>query len=94
MQQLPYSQKISDTFITRTFSKNVDNSELVWHRDRLDRSVTIINGKGWYFQFDEELPFELVENLNFFISKERIHRLIKSDQVESDLLITIKEIYE
>ena len=61
----------------RTFDTSVNSSELVWHRDREDRIVKVLEGKDWYFQFDDQLPFELKYGDQFFIEKMTYHRLIK-----------------
>ena len=61
----------------RTFDSSVSSSELVWHRDREDRIVKVLEGKDWYFQFDDQLPFELKYGDQFFIEKMTYHRLIK-----------------
>jgi quercetin dioxygenase-like cupin family protein len=66
-----------DNDSVRTFNSNVDSSELVWHRDREDRIVKVLEGKDWYFQFDDQLPFELKHGDQFFIEKMTYHRLIK-----------------
>jgi len=52
---------------------------LVWHRDKEDREVTILEGKGWKFQYDDELPFELKEGDTISIKKLEYHRIIKGD---------------
>ena len=39
----PYSNKGN----IRTFSKDVDKLELIWHQDKEDRNVEILEGKGW-----------------------------------------------
>ena len=43
----------------RTFSESVDEMELIWHRDREDRKITIIEGRDWKLQMDNELPVSL-----------------------------------
>jgi hypothetical protein len=40
----------------RTFSKDVDPMELVWHQDDEDRTIEILEGKGWCIQRDNMLP--------------------------------------
>ena len=70
-------QPYSDTFNIRTFSKDVDPMELIWHMDDEDRDIEILEGKGWQMQFDNELPFELVKGDRIFITKHRIHRIHK-----------------
>ena len=56
-----------DTNNTRTFSKDVDAMSLIWHTDQEDRTVTVLEGKGWQFQRDNELPLALTEGDNIFI---------------------------
>ena len=66
-----------DTSNIRTFSKDVDPMELIWHMDDEDRDIEILEGKGWQMQFDDELPFELVKRDHIFIKRHRIHRIHK-----------------
>ena len=79
-------QPYSDTSNIRTFSKNVDPMELIWHMDDEDRDIEILEGKGWQMQFDDELPFELVKRDHIFIKRHRIHRIHKGS---TDLKIKI-----
>ena len=71
----PYSQIRKDNLIVRTFSQDIDEEELVWHRDRQDREVTVLEETDWQFQFDNELP-QVLKN-TIFIPKNTYHRLIK-----------------
>lgn len=73
----------------RYFSKDVDDKELVWHRDRSDRLVTVLEGSGWLFQRDDELPFALYPGDKFFIEAYEYHRILKGN---TDLKIKIEEI--
>jgi len=41
----------------RNFFDNVDDAELVWHRDREKRIVEVIVCDSWQLQMDNELPF-------------------------------------
>ena len=61
----------------RTFSKDVDPMSLIWHEDQEDRVVEILTGNGWKFQFDEDLPFEMVTGDRIDIPKGFLHRVIK-----------------
>ena len=79
-------QPYSDTSNIRTFSKDVDPMELIWHMDDEDRDIEILEGKGWQMQFDDELPFELVKRDHMFIKRHRIHRIHKGT---TDLKIKI-----
>ena len=74
----PFKEKQIDEYnFIRTFSKNVDEMDLIWHADKENRIVTVLEGNGWKFQFDEELPIEMTEGLSISIFKGRIHRVIK-----------------
>ena len=74
-QTNPYSERRKDNLIVRTFSQDIDEEELVWHRDREDREVTVLEETDWQFQFDNELP-QVLKN-TIFIPKNTYHRLIK-----------------
>ena len=80
----PYIDKSN----TRTFSKDVDEMSLIWHTDQEDRTVTVLEGKGWQFQRDNELPLELKEGVNIFIQKDQINRVIKGS---TDLKLKIEK---
>ncbi len=69
----------TDNSNIRTFAEDVDPMSLIWHKDQEDRIVEVIEGNGWKFQFDEELPFELTENLNLHIPCGYLHRVIKGN---------------
>jgi hypothetical protein len=86
----PYNDNVksSNSFI-REFKIDVDDSELVWHRDKRDRIVKILSDSDWQFQFDNQLPFTLVKGTEFKISKEVYHRVIKNG--DTDLIIKITE---
>ena len=59
----------------RTFSQDVSQFELVWHRDKEDRIVTPIGQTDWKFQLDNDIPRTIEKEI--FIPKETYHRLIK-----------------
>ena len=59
----------------RTFSEDVQEFELVWHRDKEDRVVKPLHKTDWKFQLDNDIP-RVIEN-EIFIPKETYHRLIK-----------------
>ncbi len=85
----PYQEVINkDNSRLREFKIDTDNHELVWHKDEKDRYVTILEGEGWQFQKDNELPSILQKGDIIFIPKETYHRIIKGS---SNLLINIKE---
>jgi len=86
----PYiDERIDDTSWVRTFDPNVTESEeYVWHRDYYDREVIVLEGEGWQFQFDNELPKSINIGNKLFISKMIYHRLLPGD---SKLKIEIRE---
>jgi len=61
----------------RTFDDNANDNEYVWHRDKENREVEILEGQGWQFQYDKTLPFLLEKGLKIKIPKGEYHRLIK-----------------
>ena len=75
---LPFEEeKIKDNIFIRTFSTDVDEMDLIWHTDKENRFIKVLEGNGWQFQYDEELPFEMTEGLGFPVMKGQIHRVIK-----------------
>ena len=70
----------------RTFSKDINKLELVWHQDKEDRNIEILEGEGWQLQFDNELPFAIKKGDRIFITEGRIHRILKGN---TDLKIKI-----
>lgn len=84
----PYTQKLENGYIIREFDSNIPNEELVWHRDKNDRVVEVIEGSGWRFQMDNRLPIELKEGMVLEIPKETYHRIGKGN---TKLVIKIKE---
>jgi len=58
----------------RYFSSELTEDDLVWHKDREDRIVEVIENTDWQFQFDNQLPQQLKSRL--FIPKETYHRII------------------
>ena len=75
---LPFEEeKIKDNIFIRTFSVDVDEMDLIWHTDKENRFIKVLEGNGWQFQYDEELPFEMTDGLGFPVMKDQIHRVIK-----------------
>ena len=61
----------------RLFHVIDDNKEFVWHRDKEDREIEILEGDGWQFQADNALPFLMKPGLKFKIKAGEYHRIIK-----------------
>lgn len=76
----PYKDKPLDTGrFLRKFDKDIDTSELIWHRDRKTRIITVMGGEDWQLQFDDQLPMMLEKNKEYRIQKETYHRIIKGN---------------
>lgn len=85
----PYvEERISANSFYRIFSKDVLLDELVWHRDRASRVITIIEGEGWLLQLDNQLPIELKVGDKYSIPAYTYHRIKRGT---SDLKIFIQE---
>lgn len=76
----PYTDiSLTGGYTIREFNEGIDPIELKWHRDLKDRKITILEGEGWYFQRDNELPEELKEGSQLFIRALEWHRVIKGN---------------
>lgn len=71
----PYSQIKTDKGIIRAFDETIDSHELVWHRDKRDRVVEVLDGEGWKFQMDNQIPLVLEVGDVITIPKETYHRI-------------------
>lgn len=83
---MQYHDQVGSGATIRTFSGLVEDHELTWHRDEFDREVELVSGRGWKFQFDDSLPFEIRDRIR--IPAGAWHRVIKG---EGDLVIKIVE---
>ena len=81
---MPYT----DNSNIRTFSKDVNAMDLIWYMDDEDRNIEVLEGKGWKFQRDDELPLDLTEGIRIFIPRHQVHRVIKGT---TDLKIRIND---
>lgn len=84
----PYNQNIKKGYILREFNIDIPNKELVWHRDKKNRVIEVVSGRGWQFQMDNGLPIELKKGMKLEILKETFHRIAKGN---TKLVIKIKE---
>lgn len=73
----PYDDQRHEDTILRTFSESVDEQELIWHRDKRTREVSVISGEGWKLQMDNQLPEEMTKGKLYRIPKMEYHRIIK-----------------
>ena len=73
----PYTETRDENFILREFAEDVDDRELVWHRDRKERVVIPLICDGWCYQKDNNVPVEMEPYTAFVIEKGVYHRIIK-----------------
>ena len=69
--------EVTDEYILRQFSETIDPIELLWHRDKENRTVEVLHDTDWQYQEDNKLPLELKEGISIFIPRHSWHRLIK-----------------
>jgi len=74
----PYKDILNNSnYIIREFNHKLPPISYKWHRDLSSRNIEILEGEGWKFQIDNELPFYINPGDYIFISKLKWHRLIK-----------------
>ena len=74
----PYLElNLSDGSFHRYFSELTEDGELVWHRDKKYRKIKVLESNGWHFQFDNEMPFELTNQLEFDVPAFVYHRILR-----------------
>ena len=84
-----FEKSIYSNVFTRVFKEDIKDKQLIWHKDKKDRTVKVIYGTGWKLQYDNQLPFELEPGQNYHIKKEEFHRLHKGN---GELKLEIKEL--
>ena len=84
-------KKVGKKIFLREFKESIDSDELIWHLDRDDRKIFILESNGWKLQMDNELPKELVRGDTHFIPKMTYHRVIKGT---GDLKIRLTKLEE
>ena len=85
----PFDEYVEEGYHIRTFSKEIDDMELVWHRDKEDRIVESVDETDWMIQIDNELPKVLTEKIS--IPKGVYHRVIKGTD---DVTVKVKKLNE
>ena len=78
MREFPFKEiKITENKVVRVFdSKDTQQSELVWHKDREDREITVEKSKDWHLQVENEVPVRLEKGQTYFIPAYSWHRLL------------------
>lgn len=86
---LPFTQKIEEGFIIRTFAHDVESDELTWHYDLHERFVVCEHDTDWMVQFDNQVPKQIKKGETIHVPPYVYHRVIKGT---GDLTVKIKEI--
>jgi hypothetical protein len=76
----PFDEYVEEGYHIRTFKEDVNNSELVWHRDREDRIVFPLHETDWKIQFDNNIPQNIEPKNPILIESGRYHRIIKGNK--------------
>ena len=87
----PFKQFEENNKLIRVFEETIDPDELIWHQDREDRLIKVIEANGWGYQLDNQLPLRLLDNHELFIPRMIYHRVIKGD---GPLIVEIIKISE
>ena len=51
--EFPFQQENKDGYLLREFRQSVDSEELIWHRDKNDRVVFVVESHNWMLQLQE-----------------------------------------
>lgn len=78
MNEFPFTEKkIGDKLYLREFKENTLDKELIWHQDREDRTIKVLESNNWKLQLDNELPVILEVGSSYDIPAYLFHRVIK-----------------
>ena len=84
----PYTEEtLERSVVIRTFPADTPEEELKWHWDEEDRIVEPVGETDWQFQFDNELPIKIYNEIR--IPAGVIHRVIKGS---GDLVVKIQKL--
>lgn len=76
-QTKPFTEHIiSDSIVIRTFETGYPDYLYKWHADDETRILEVLEDNDWRFQYDNELPVELLRGVDVKIPVGVIHRLI------------------
>lgn len=85
----PFTEHLQDGYHIRTFSSDLNESELKWHWDEEDRIVICEHETDWEFQMDDELPIRIERNTPILIPNGSYHRIIKGN---GNLTVKVKKL--
>ena len=84
----PYRQRVVGDSILREFRSDTRSDDLIWHQDKKDRRVSVIEGNGWKLQLEKGLPIPLIEGNTYSIPAKTWHRIVRGN---GRLVIKIQE---
>ena len=80
VEDFPFDEKhLIENLFLREFKDTVDGEELVWHQDREDRIITVLESNKWKLQMDNQLPIILETGKKYSIPAMSFHRVIKGN---------------
>ena len=79
--------RLSPGRLLREFARDVADEELVWHRDREDRTVRALEGRGWALQLDGGMPAPLCLGESHRIPAGTWHRLLRRPEATTLCLV-------
>ena len=91
----PYTDEVlekhgtKESYKVRSFEEDLEDRELIWHRDEETRRVTVLSGDGWKLQLDNNRPILLEKGMTYTIPKMVYHRVIKG---QYDLVLRIQDV--
>ncbi len=74
-ENFPFDESKDENGIIRTFSENLEEDELKWHKDLEDRIIIPLHQTNWKFQRDNHLPEFIDKKIK--IKANEWHRIIK-----------------
>ena len=73
----------------RVFDQEVEEEDLVWHRDRKKRKIEVLESGNWKLQLDNNRTILLEKGMTYTIPKMVYHRVIKG---QYDLVLRIQDV--
>ena len=88
-QTSPYREIKMKSATLRVFDQEVEEEDLVWHRDKTKRKVEVLESGNWKLQLDNNNPIVLERGMTYTIPKMVYHRIIKG---KNDLVLRIQDV--
>ena len=88
-QTSPYREIKMKSATLRVFDQEVEEEDLVWHRDRKKRKIEVLESGNCKLQLDNNRPILLEKGMTYTIPKMVYHRVIKG---QYDLVLRIQDV--